>query len=143
MDDYTQFLELMRDKITQVIEKPRRLYFVVSNENLKEIARYLFVTLGCRLSTASAQETYHGLEILYHFSHDASGCYYCPRVVLNDKKNPKVNTITDIVTGALWIEREIFDLWGIEFVGHPRMDQLLTLNSPENPDRPLRFGRLL
>jgi len=136
MNEYKQFLELMGNKVSQVIQKPRRLYFVVSNENLKEIARYLFVTLGCRLSTATAQET-------YHVSHDASGCYYCPRVVLTDKKNPKVNTITDIVTGALWIEREIFDLWGIEFSGHPRMEQLLTLNSPENPDRPLRFGRSL
>lgn len=140
MDEYTQFLELMGDKVSQIIQKPRRLYFVVSNENLREVARHLFVTLGCRLSTATAQETYHGLEILYHFSHDASGCYYCPRVITG-KDHPKVNSITEIVTGALWIEREMFDLWGIEFVGHPRMEQLLTLNNPENPNKPLRFGR--
>jgi len=141
MDDYTQFLELMGAKISQVIRKPRRLYFVVTDENLPEIARHLFVTLGCRLSTATAQETYHGLEILYHFSHDASGSYYCPRVVLTDKVHPKVISIAGIVTGAIWIEREIFDLWGVEFEGHPRMEQLLTLNHPENPDKPLRFGR--
>jgi len=141
MDEYKKFLQLMGDKVTQVIEKPRRLYFVVSNDNLRDVARHLFLTLGCRLSTATAQETYHGLEILYHFSQDASGCYYCPRVILTDKKHPKVNSITAIVTGAIWIEREIFDLWGIEFCGHPRMEQLLTLHHPENPDKPLRFGR--
>jgi NADH-quinone oxidoreductase subunit C len=140
MDKYQQFLELMGEKVSQVIRKPRRLYFVVSNENLRDVARHLFVTLGCRLSTATAQETYHGLVILYHFSHDASGCYYCPRVITN-KEHPKVNSITEIVTGALWIEREMFDLWGIEFTGHPRMEQLLTLNSPNNPNKPLRFGR--
>ena len=122
--------------------------FVVSNENIQEIARYLFsLRFGCRLSTATAQRkepiTCLGNSCYHFFARRQRLLLIAHGWFLTDKKNPKGYYITDIVTGALWIEREIFDLWGIEFSGHPRMEQLLTLNSPENPDRPLRFGRSL
>ncbi|HDP68252.1 MAG TPA: NADH-quinone oxidoreductase subunit C [Candidatus Marinimicrobia bacterium] len=139
MAEVEQFIKDMGDKIHAKIEKKRRFYFNVSNDNLPEVADYLFHKMGCRLSTATAMEMYHGIEILYHFSNDKTGQYFCPRVVIKDKKNPKVNSITSIITGAIWIEREMFDLWGIEFIGHPRMEELLTLNNPGNVKQPLRF----
>jgi len=140
MAEVERFLKDMGGKIHAKIEKKGRLYFNVDNADIREIAEYLFVKMGCRLSTATAMEMYHGIEVLYHFSHDKTGHYFCPRVVIKDKKNPKVNSITSIVEGAIWIEREMFDLWGIEFIGHPRMEELLTLHHP-NPDlkHPLRF----
>jgi NADH-quinone oxidoreductase subunit C len=84
-------------------------------------------------------EMEHGLEILYHFSDDETGQYYCPRLVIEDKKNPSCNSIVPIVKGAEWIEREIFDFWGINFIDHPRMERLLALHHPENLDKPLRM----
>lgn len=140
MAEVEQFMKDMGGKIHAKIEKKRRFYFNVSNDDIQEIADYLFNKIGCRLSTATAMEMYHGLEIVYHFSHDKTGQYFCPRVVIKDKKNPKVNSITSIIEGAVWIEREMFDLWGIEFIGHPRMEELLTIHHP-NPDlkQPLRF----
>jgi len=139
MAEIDQFIKDMGSKIHAKIEKKRRFYFNVSNDDIQEVAEYLFKNLGCRLSTATAMEMYHGIEILYHFSHDKTGQYFCPRVVIKDKKNPKVNSITSIIEGAVWIEREMFDLWGIEFIGHPRMEELLTINNPGNVKQPLRF----
>jgi len=139
MAEVEQFINEMKPKISNIIEKKRRLYFNVNNKNLREVANYLFNKLGCRLSTATAMEMYHGLEILYHFSLDKTGQYFCPRVVITDKKHPKVDSITNIIQGAIWIEREMYDLWGIEFVGHPRMEELLTLHHPQGLKRPLRF----
>lgn len=139
MAEIEQFLKDMGGKITNKIEKKKRLYFNVINDDLQDIADYLFNKMGCRLSTATAMEMYHGLEILYHFSLDKTGQYFCPRIVIKDKKNPKVNSITSIVEGAVWIEREMFDLWGIEFIGHPRMEELLTLHHPGTVKHPLRF----
>ena len=139
MAEIEQFLKDMGGKITNKIEKKKRLYFNVTNDDLHNIADYLFNKMGCRLSTATAMEMYHGLEILYHFSLDKTGHYFCPRIVIKDKKNPKVNSITSIVEGAVWIEREMFDLWGIEFIGHPRMEELLTLHHPGTVKQPLRF----
>lgn len=139
MAEIDQFIKDMGSKIHTKIEKKRRFYFNVSNDDIQEVAEYLFKNLGCRLSTATAMEMYHGIEILYHFSHDKTGQYFCPRVVIKDKKNPKVNSITSIIEGAVWIEREMFDFWGIEFIGHPRMEELLTINNPGNVKQPLRF----
>jgi len=139
MAEVEQFIKNMKPKISNIIEKKLRLYFNVDNKHLREVADYLFNKLGCRLSTATAMEMYHGLEILYHFSLDKTGQYFCPRVVITDKKHPKVDSITNIIEGAIWIEREMYDLWGIEFSGHPRMEELLTLHHPQGLKQPLRF----
>jgi len=139
MAEIEQFLKDMGGKITNKIEKKKRLYFNVTNDDLQDIADYLFNKMGCRLSTATAMEMYHGIEILYHFSLDKTGQYFCPRIVIKDKKNPKVNSISSTIEGAIWIEREIFDLLGVEFIGHPRMEELLTLHHPGTVKQPLRF----
>lgn len=136
------FLEQFGNKLTDVIRKKKRLYFVVKNEDLHEVVRYLFQEMGCRLSTATATEVYDAIEVLYQFSHDATGCYFCPRVRMLDKKNPTMNSITSIVRGAEWIEREMFDFWGVTFIGHPRPERLLARNHPNHLDKPLRFGRM-
>ncbi len=139
MDKLNQFIENVSDKITNTIDKKRRFYFDVKNEDLRDIVKLLFNDMGCRLSTATGMEMEAALEIVYHFSDDDTGQYYCPRVKIKDKKNPEVNSIVPIVKGAEWIEREIFDFWGIIFTDHPRMERLLALNHPENLKNPLRM----
>lgn len=141
MPDYKEFVSTMGDKIVSKIEKPQRLYFEVKNEDIITVADYLFNTLGCRLSTATGQESYKGIEVLYHFSHDATGDYYCPRVVMRDKNNPVMNSITPIVKGAEWIEREMAEMLGITFEGHPKPEPLLTGNNPKKLKVPLRKWR--
>lgn len=141
MDKVQEFILAMESKISKKIEKKKRLYFEVKNEDVREVVDYIFNKMGCRLSTATATEIYHGLEVLYHFSHDATGQYFCPRIIIKDKKKPSMNSITLIVKGAEWIEREMFDLWGINFEGHPRMEKLLTKDNPKGLDKPLRLRR--
>lgn len=141
MHNYSEFISFMGNKISTVIEKPKRLYFDVENKNIIEVADHLFNKLGCRLSTATGQETYQGVEVLYHFSHDKSGEYYCPRVVIKDKKNPSMNSISNIFVGAEWIEREMAELLGINFIGHPNLEPLLTGNNPQNLREILRHRR--
>jgi NADH-quinone oxidoreductase subunit C len=62
-------------------------------------------------------------------------------VVLTDLKDPKMPSIAPIVKGAEWIEREISELFGITFEGHPWPERLLTRDHPHPPDRPLRQRR--
>jgi NADH-quinone oxidoreductase subunit C len=142
MDKIEEFNNVMKNKIFNVIKKKKRLYFEVKNEDIKEVAQYLFNNMGCRLSTATATEIYRGLEVLYHFSLDKTGDYFCPRVIIPNKKNPRMNSITPIVKGAEWIEREMYDLFGIDFEGHPRKEPLLTGNHPEGLRQPLRITKL-
>jgi NADH-quinone oxidoreductase subunit C len=141
MLDKEEFLKEMGHRIGRKVDKKGRLYFEVTGENLHDVVKYLFQTMGCRLSTATAMETFYGLEVLYHFSHDPTGQYYCPRVLITDKKSPRLNSIVPIVKGAEWIEREMSEMLGIAFDGHPRPERLLTREHPKGLDRPLRLRR--
>jgi len=142
MDRVQELQAKLGDKVGKSITKKDRFYFEVKDEDLHEVVDYLFNTMGCRLSTATAQETYHWIEVLYQFSFDESGEYFCPRVIMTDKENPEMNSITSIVKGAEWIEREMTDYWGITFRGHPRPEPLLIKNHPFDRKNQFRFRRI-
>ena len=141
MHNYGEFLSLMANKIIRKTLKHKRLYFEVDNKDILEVAEHLFKKMGCRLSTATAQESYRGIDVAYHFSLDKTGDYYCPRVVMTNKQNPRMNSITPIVKGAEWIEREMAEMFGIVFEGHPNLEPLLTGNNPANLNQPWRHRR--
>jgi NADH:ubiquinone oxidoreductase subunit C len=41
------------------------------------------------------------------------------------RDEPAIETMTDLWAGADWQEREVYDLMGIEFVGHPGLRRIL------------------
>jgi NADH-quinone oxidoreductase B subunit len=69
-----------------------------------------------------------------------------------DSPNPKVPSIAPIYRGAEWHEREVYDLFGVEFIGHPNLRRILlpddwkghplkkdyTMETPKLPYRPHR-----
>lgn len=60
---------------------------------------------------------------------------------VNDPK-PTVPSVVSIWKGADWLEREVFDLFGITFEGHPDLRRLVTWDDfkahPLRKDYPLR-----
>ena len=54
----------------------------------------------------------------------------------------KVDSVTGVWPGAEWMEREVYDMLGIIFVGHPDLRRILTWNGfgsyPLRKDYPLR-----
>ena len=54
---------------------------------------------------------------------------------------PMIGTVVDIWNGANWFEREVFDMFGILFVGHPDLRRILTdygfVGHPFRKDFPL------
>ena len=105
-----------------------------------EICQFLLQELGCRLSTATGMEVYDGIEVMYHFSDDRAGCYFCP-TVKTGSVNPEINSITPLTRAASWIEREIHDLLGVVFRGHPNLKPLLKENNDGIPGFPLIHER--
>ncbi|PIP12707.1 MAG: hypothetical protein COT45_01650 [bacterium (Candidatus Stahlbacteria) CG08_land_8_20_14_0_20_40_26] len=102
----------------------RRYYIEIQKENLQESVGILFRDLGLRFSIASGVDIIDNFEILYHFSSDHEDKFFSLRVKIN-KENPEVPSISGIITAAKWIEREIWELLGINFVGHPGLKRLL------------------
>jgi len=41
------------------------------------------------------------------------------------RDNPRLATVATVWRGAIWMEREIFDLLGVDFVGHPDLRRIL------------------
>ncbi len=116
----------------------RRIYITIRKEDILKSVRFLFCDLGLRFSIASGTDTTAGLEILYHFSYDQTGEVYSLKVLIDDKNNPEIDSITPIFPGAEWIEREIFELLGIKFTGHPNLKRLLLADDWPEGNYPLR-----
>lgn len=131
--------ERLGEKIVSWQEKTsRRVYFTIKKEDVLEAVRFLFKELGMRFVTASAVETPKNFEILYHFSFDQTGEIYSIRALIEDKNNPQIEAITPIFIGAEWMEREMWEMFGINFIGHPNLKRLLLADDWPQGDYPLR-----
>ncbi len=117
---------------------PRRIYISIRPQDLREAAKILFKDLSLRFATATGQDTPKGLEILYHFGFDKSGEIFSLRVLLEDKKNPQIDSLTPLFPAAEWIEREMWELLGINFIGHPNLKHLLLIDDWPEGKYPLR-----
>ena len=56
--------------------------------------------------------------------------------------DPEVPSVTSIWRGANWLEREVYDLFGVRFTGHPDLRRIVTWEGfkahPLRKDYPLR-----
>ncbi len=115
----------------------RRVYFTIGKEIVPKIVRYLFNDVKARFATASGVDTREAIEILYHFSIDEIGLIVSLRVIL-EKPKPEIDSLTSIMKGAEWIEREIHELLGVNFKGHPNLRHLLLKDDWPEGNYPLR-----
>ncbi|MFH1247553.1 MAG: NADH-quinone oxidoreductase subunit C [Candidatus Omnitrophota bacterium] len=116
----------------------KRIYFTIDKKDIFKTTEFMFGKLGLRFVIASGLETVTGFEILYHFSYDKTGEIYSARVLIEDKNNPEIDSITPIFPGAEWIEREMWELLGINFKGHPNLKRLLLSEDWPEGEYPLR-----
>jgi NADH:ubiquinone oxidoreductase subunit C len=62
--------------------------------------------------------------VVYHLTSTTLHHTVVLRVVLADKANPSVATVSDLWAGAEYFEREAYDLLGIRFENHPDLRRL-------------------
>jgi NADH-quinone oxidoreductase subunit C len=78
-------------------------------------------------------------EVVYHLVRFGSGTLPPLRVRLKVQvpgDTPSVPTVTGLFAAANWLEREVWDLFGIVFEGHPDLRRLLMMDDWEG--HPLR-----
>jgi len=133
-----QVKEGLGSKIKNWEEKnPRRIYISIDREIIKEAASFIFLDCKARFVIATGTDTPLGYEIFYHFSFDPIGTIVSLRVLI-PKEDPKIDSIAIIVKGAEYIEREIYDMLGIKFTGHPDPRRLLLSDDWPEDVFPLR-----
>jgi len=63
-------------------------------------------------------------EVVYHF-YSLTHNHRLRVKVPVDEKDPQVDTLTDLWASANWYEREVWDMYGIRFKGHPNLKRIL------------------
>jgi len=79
--------------------------------------------------------------VIYGLTNTASGERLWVKVMLNDP-DPKVASVYPLWKGADWMEREVYDMYGVFFEGHPDLRRILMPEEfaayPLRKDYPLR-----
>ena len=107
------------------LARGRRVVVSVRPSAITAISAYLYKSEGYRFIIASALHTRRGFEIYYHFSHDSTGEILSLHVVLESDK-PRIESLSNMFNASNWIEREMHELFGIDFLNHPNQEKLIS-----------------
>jgi NADH-quinone oxidoreductase subunit C len=141
--------ERFGDAVTSVMLETARPYAVVTAERWPAVARYLCDDSQMKFNML---RSISAIDLL---ADDKLGCVYdllsIPMAVgdavvparhtfavrvVTERSNPHIPSVADVWPAADWHEREAFDLMGIIFDGHPRLERILCAEDWEG--HPLR-----
>ena len=130
--------ERFKSDIIEVFDKsPKRVYVEIKPESIRNVSNYVFKNLGARFNIASGVDMRSCMEILYHFTMEEMNLLISLRVKL-DRAKPEIDSIVPVFEAANWIEREMNELLGINFKGHPDLRRLLLSDEWPEGVYPLR-----
>lgn len=123
------------DALRLISDASDMLTFQVTKERLPELLQYLKNTATPRFerledltaideSARRKRETYCDYTLVYQVLSFDPPCRLRVKVPLFGD-SPEVSSITGIWPSANWYEREVFDLFGIRFDGHPNLSRLI------------------
>ena len=126
-----------RDEQTIVL-KPEQLVAVCAY--LQKTLQYTFLS---SITAVDWPERLPRYDVVYHLLSIPNQCVLRLKVRVGGrgKEQPSVPTVVGIWPGANWYEREVYDLFGILFAGHPDLRRILMPNDwttyPLRKDYPL------
>ena len=100
---------------------------VVRSDSLTDVARFLKDTEGLDfdfLNFVTATDFYDHFEVVYMLSSLEHNHSLMVKVRCYDRENPSLPSVVGLWQGADFQEREIYDLFGIRFEGHPNLKRI-------------------
>ena len=100
---------------------------VIKSECLIETANYLKNSPDMafnQLNDITSADYFDYFEIIYRLTSIKRNVSMTFKVRCYNRANPEVPSVYNIWRGADFMEREIFDLMGITFTGHPNMKRI-------------------
>ena len=108
--------EASAEKITALI------LFLKNDSDL----RFHFLTDLCGIHYPD-NDADHQFAIVYHLHNWYENKRIRIKVYLNGEK-PEIKTISNIFLSSNWMERETYDFYGINFIGHPQLKRILNMD---------------
>lgn len=102
---------------------------IVQPSQIREVAKE-YLAQKYFLESLTAVDFAECFEIVYHFNHWDALKRSVIKILVPKTEN-KAPSISSIYPAADWYEREIYDLFGIAFVGHPNLKRILLPESAE------------
>ncbi|MEO8517040.1 MAG: NADH-quinone oxidoreductase subunit C [Flavobacterium sp.] len=108
--------EVASDKITAVI------LFLKNEETLN--FHFLTDLCGVHYPDSDVNEQF---AVVYHLHNWIEKKRLIIKSFINGE-NPEIKTISNIFLSANWMERETYDFYGINFIGHPQLKRILNMD---------------
>jgi NADH-quinone oxidoreductase subunit C len=112
---------------------------LVDSNSLLDVTRFLKVTSGLEfnyLSHITAVDYYDHFEVVYLLTSIQHNHSLMLKTRCHGRDNPSLPSVVSLWNGAIFQEREIYDLMGITFEGHPDMKRIFLWQG--FPGHPLR-----
>ena len=112
---------------------------IVKREHLLDVIKILYEDFNfkmlCDLTAVDwLNKKEKRFEVIYHLRNLDENKRIRIKIQLDE--NEEVDSITSIYKGANWLEREVYDMFGIRFRNHPNLERILLWD--DFPGHPLR-----
>lgn len=117
--------------VIETVEDRNEQTLLLKAENLVEVCNYLKKNLHYTvLETITAvdwSEHIPRFDVVYHLLSMQEQCFIRLKVQVGQRReeHPVVPTVTSVWAGANWYEREVYDLFGLIFSGHPNLQRIM------------------
>ena len=124
--------DALGDRIVELRLNYGQVFFSCTTENLVDVVRALrdrpelrfeYFDFLSGIDWSTFPETPGGLEVVIHLYSPQHVAHVQIRVPV-DAEKPRCPSITDLFGGAIWHERETWEMFGIVFEGHPALAPL-------------------
>lgn len=129
-----RLIEKFGDQVSNITEPYGMLTFEVPNEMNLKVMQFLYdeEELNFRFLTDLQAVHYPDLKgrelaVVYHL-HNLRDNVRIRFKVFTSIEHPDVFTATKLFEAANWMERETYDFFGVNFVGHPNLKRILNVD---------------
>src|SRR6266852_6074550 len=126
---HQKLVEKFGDAVGPLSPPKKDPFCVFAAPRLREICRFLkdapelyFDFLEDLTATDHPKDNL--IRVVYHFYSYRHRHLFIAKVEL-DRKDPQVDSLEPLWKAANWMEREVFDLFGVTFKGHPDLRRIL------------------